>query len=311
MKKIVYLAGPTASGKTALSLKIAEDYKGEIVSCDSMQIYRRLDIGTAKPTSDERRSAPHWMLDILEPEQSFSVYDYVTKATSIISGIQERGMLPIVCGGTGLYMSALLHDHEYTDLVADVGLHERIESEYLSPGGPEQLLEEIRNANPEHAGKLFPNDRKRIVRAVELLRMTGSTYSFQPEMLHTEESSGRVCILMTVSDRSILYDRIHRRVDSMMESGLLEEAELVFRNRERYRTAAAAIGYKEFFPYFEGKMSLEDCVGELKKATRHYAKRQLTWFRKEKEFVPVFIDQCDSAELYSTVKVLLEKGLAT
>ena len=204
-----------------------------------------------------------------------------------------------------------LNINDAIDLSADADLHERIDSDYLSPGGPERLLDEIRSVNPEHAGKLFPNDRKRIVRAVELLRMTGSTYSFRLDSLDQAEHPDRICVLLSATERSFLYDRINRRVDAMMENGLLDEAEVVFQNRVSYRTAAAAIGYKEFFPFFEGNSSLQECVDDLKKATRHYAKRQLTWFRKEKEFVPVFIDQYDADGLYAAVKEILEKGLST
>ncbi len=307
MDRIVFIGGTTASGKTALSLSIAQEYDGEIISCDSMQIYRHLDIGTAKPTAEERRAVPHWLIDFLEPDQTYSVYDYVTAANEAIRDIRSRGKTPIVCGGTGMYMSALLHGYDYSDTGHDSGLLKSIEAVYDGPDGPEILLDEIRRANPDHAEKISTKDRKRIVRAVELLRMTGSTYSFHPgsaENGHIKESR---CILLTADDRSVLYDRIHARVDVMMQEGLLDEARWVYENRERFRTAVAAIGYKEFFPYFEGDRTLAACVDDLKQATRHYAKRQLTWFRKEAEFKSYHIDRYTQEELYQLVKEYLVK----
>ena len=307
MDRIVFIGGTTASGKTALSLSIAQEYDGEIISCDSMQIYRHLDIGTAKPTAEERRAVPHWLIDFLEPDQTYSVYDYVTAANEAIRDIRSRGKTPIVCGGTGMYMSALLHGYDYSDTGHDSGLLKSIEAVYDGPDGPEILLDEIRRANPDHAERISTKDRKRIVRAVELLRMTGSTYSFHPgrdENGHIKESR---CVLLTADDRSVLYDRIHARVDAMMQKGLLDEARWVYENRERFRTAVAAIGYKEFFPYFEGIRTLAACVDDLKQATRHYAKRQLTWFRKETEFKSYYIDRYTQEELYQLVKEYLVK----
>ena len=307
MDRIVFIGGTTASGKTALSLRLAAEYDGEIVSCDSMQIYRHLDIGTAKPTREEQLAATHWMIDFLEPDQAYSVYDYVTAANEAIRDIRSKGKTPIVCGGTGMYMSALLHGYDYSDAEHDESLLKSIEAVYDGPYGPETLLEEIRKSNLGHADKLSLNDRKRIIRAVELLRTTGSTYSFRQgsgEAGHLNESR---CLLLTAEDRSYLYERIHVRIDAMMREGLLEEARFVYENREKFRTAVAAIGYKEFFPYFEGTRALSECVDDLKQATRHYAKRQLTWFRKEPEFKSFNIDRSTQDELYRLVREYLEK----
>ena len=277
-KKALYIAGPTASGKTDLAVSVAQRLDGEIISCDSMQIYRLLQIGTAKPTIEEQRGIKHWLIDIVDPEIEYSVSDYVEDAKKCIDDILSRGKIPIIVGGTGYYMSALLHNREYNNSSNSI-LVDKINTEYELAGGPERLLSEIAANNQEHAAKLSPKDRKRIVRAVELLRTTGSTYSFSPET-YRDLSTDKVFFL-NASVRSILYKKIENRIDNMVSKGLLSEAKLVYDNRTSYKTAAQAIGYKEFFPYFEGERSFADCVSDLKVSTRHYAKRQITWFRKE------------------------------
>ena len=277
-KKALYIAGPTASGKTDLAVSVAQRLDGEIISCDSMQIYRLLQIGTAKPTIEEQRGIKHWLIDLVDPEIEYSVSDYVEDAKKCIDDILSRGKIPIIVGGTGYYMSALLHNREYNNRSNSI-LVDKINTEYELAGGPERLLSEIAANNQEHAAKLSPKDRKRIVRAVELLRTTGSTYSFSPET-YRDLSTDKVFFL-NASVRSILYKKIENRIDNMVSKGLLSEAKLVYDNRTSYKTAAQAIGYKEFFPYFEGERSFADCVSDLKVSTRHYAKRQITWFRKE------------------------------
>ncbi len=278
-KKTLYLAGPTASGKTELSIGLAKRLNGEIVSCDSMQIYRNLDIGTAKPTIDEQQGIKHWMIDFVYPDCEYSVYDYVRDATAIINDIAERGKVPIVVGGTGYYLSSLIHRRMFNPASSSSTIHSDIASEYECEGGPERLLLEIHDSDPDHASKLSVKDKKRIIRAVELLRTTGSTYSLSPD-LYRNSSSDRIYFL-NASKREILYERINRRVDMMLEDGLLSEAEYVYNNRTNFKTAAMAIGYKEFFPYFDGNKVLDACVSDLKISTRHYAKRQITWFKRE------------------------------
>ena len=277
--KVLYLAGPTASGKTELSVCLAKKLNGEIVSCDSMQIYRNLNIGTARPTLEEQQGIKHWMIDCFEPDREYSVFDYVSDATSIINDIMMRGKTPIVVGGTGYYMSALLHKRPYNPTSSDKSFVGEIENEYEAEGGPERLLTEINASDPDHASKLSIKDKKRIIRAVELLRTTGSTYSFSPET-YMNQSSEQIYFL-NASKRDYLYKKINDRVDQMVEKGLLPEARYVYDNRDAFKTASMAIGYKEFFPFFEGARSLTDCINDLKISTRHYAKRQITWFRKE------------------------------
>ena len=278
-KNTLYIAGPTASGKTELSIGLAKRLDGEIVSCDSMQIYRNLNIGTAKPTIDEQQGIKHWMIDFIDPDCEYSVYDYVRDATTIINDIKDRGKVPIVVGGTGYYLSSLIHKRIFSPSASSSDLRNAIESEYDCDGGPERLLSEIKDSNPDHAAKLSLKDRKRIIRAVELLRTTGSTYSFSPD-LYNNSISDQVFFL-NASKRDVLYERINKRVDQMIAAGLLTEAEYVYDNKTAFKTAAMAIGYKEFFPYFNGEKELDTCISDLKISTRHYAKRQLTWFRRE------------------------------
>lgn len=304
-EKIIAIGGPTGSGKSALALRLAELTGGEIVSCDSMQIYRSLDIGTAKPTAEEMRSVRHWLIDIKEPSERYSVADYVADARKAIADINGRGVAAIVCGGTGLYMSSLLNGIYFSDdHPADEELREQLKDEILKNGSG-SLLDEIAATDPAYASKLKANDTKRIIRAAEIVRR-GARPS---ELIEGSRGNGypdAVRILVNCSSRDNLYRRIEARCDSMMEAGLEQEARYVYENRDAFLTACAAIGYKEFFPYFEGTRSIEDCVDDLKKASRHYAKRQLTWFRRESGFVTMFSDLQDPDEMAH--HILRQKG---
>ncbi|MBQ8994967.1 MAG: tRNA (adenosine(37)-N6)-dimethylallyltransferase MiaA [Oscillospiraceae bacterium] len=296
-KQVIYLAGPTASGKTDFAIYLAKLLNGEIVSCDSMQIYKYLNIGTAKPTFEEQNEIKHWMIDFVDPQIEYSVYDYVRDAKKAIEDISSRGKAPIVVGGTGLYMSSLLHERKYTDVGIDPKLTEQIEKEFDTVCGPRLLLDEIERVDPLHAEKLSLNDRKRIVRAVELIRTTGNSYSFLSD---SNSKDKEPIFLLNYGDRALLYSRIEKRIDQMVKNGLLEEANYVYSNRECFKTASMAIGYKEFFSYFEGNISIEQAISDLKKATRHYAKRQLTWFRREKH-IELLVDEITEEECYKTV----------
>ena len=283
--RVIAIAGPTASGKTALALQTAKRVNGEIVSCDSMQIYQLLDIGTAKPTAAEREAAVHHLVDFLPPEQRYSVADYVQDARRVIDDIQRRGKTAIICGGTGLYMSSLLQGITFDEQAAvDEALREQLKELYRNEGA-QVLMAEIAATDPDYAAKLSAADEKRVVRAVELLRTTGSTVAQQNARSKTLPPLDAAAFYLNYSDRAELYSRINARVDTMLQQGLLQEAKLVYERRDDYKTAAAAIGYKEFFAYFEGAAPLEQCVEKLKQATRNYAKRQMTWFRRESSFV--------------------------
>ena len=286
MKKIAAVIGPTATGKTDAAIRLCRKVGGEIVCCDSMQIYRYLDIGTAKPTAEERAMVPHHLTDFLDPEMPFNVSDWCTMARDEIGAIQSRGNLAVVCGGTGLYYSSLVKGLNFTDDSApDEALREQIRGEY-ELFGLDPLISELEKAAPDHAHMIERDNPRRVLRSVELLRKTGLTTAQHSELsLKNSEPIPVTAFLLTHADRQALYARIEKRVDAMLAKGLLDEARTVWVNRETYRTAAAAIGYKEFFPYFEGTQTLEECTAKLKTATRRYAKRQLTWFKREQAHV--------------------------
>lgn len=277
--KLLAVAGPTASGKTALAICLARQYGGEIISADSMQIYRGLDIGTAKATAEERAAVPHHLIDIAEPEQAYSVADFIPLAQQKIAEIAARGHLPILCGGTGLYLSTLVNGITFTEENGDETVRCRL-AEELAANGAAHMLAKLSAVDPAYAAKLHENDHKRVLRALELYEKTGKTMSQQ--LMDSRPASkpyDALVFALNYESRDLLYSRINLRVDKMLEQGVLPEARLVYEHREAWKTAAQAIGYKEFFPYFEGQQTLAECAEKLKQATRNYAKRQLSWFR--------------------------------
>ena len=294
--RIVAIGGPTATGKTALSVALARQFDGEIISADSMQIYKGLDVGTAKVTEEEKNGVPHHLVDFLAPDQIFSVADFVGLADGTIQEITARGRLPFVVGGTGLYMTSLLSGLNFAPEKTDPALRDAL-NRRLSEEGPQALYEELVRVDPEYAAGVHPNNTTRVIRALELYSATGRRMSDEREASRPAQPPSRsLCLCLTCRDRALLYRRIDARCDEMVRRGILEEAELVYRNRERYRTAAQAIGYKEFFPYFEGTQELNDCVNRLKQASRNYAKRQLTWFRRQTDAVWLYLEDGDAAQ---------------
>ena len=276
---VLAVVGPTATGKTALGVALAERFGGEIISADSMQIYKGLDVGTAKVTPEETHGIPHYAVDLLEPDQIFSVADFTALAARLEAELSARGKLPILVGGTGLYVQSFLYGVRFTAEKTPDGLREQLAAE-LAEKGPAAMYEELKQADPEAAAAIHPNNQVRVLRALEHYRATGKKLSEQKAGSLPPERPYRSLVLgLDFPDRAQLYARIDRRVDRMMEAGLLREAQLVYANRDRFKTAAQAIGYKEFFPYFEGAAELTPCVDKLKQASRNYAKRQLTWFR--------------------------------
>lgn len=244
-----------------------------------MQIYKGLDVGTAKVTPEETCGIPHHGVDILTPDKPFSVADFTAMAGRLEREISARGALPILVGGTGLYVQSFLNGVRFTEEKAPAGLREQLAAELAEKGGT-AMYEELRQVDPEAAAAIHPNNQVRVLRALEHYRATGKKLSEQKtESLPPEKPYRSLILGLDFPDRAALYRRIDLRVDKMLEAGILPEAELVWQNRETYRTAAQAIGYKEFFPYFEGAASLEACTDKLKQASRNYAKRQLTWFR--------------------------------
>lgn len=277
--RVVAVGGPTASGKTALSVALARAFDGEIINADSMQIYKNLDVGTAKPSAEERQGIPHYLLDFLPPETPYSVADFTAAADPLIRDITARGRLPLVVGGTGLYITSLLSGMAFAPEKTDPAIRARLQALADTEGGA-TLYAELQRIDPDYAAQVHPNNLPRVIRALELFEATGRRMSDQRrEARPAEAPYHALCLCLTCRDRAVLYSRIDRRVDEMVENGVLDEARQVYDHRDAYRTAAQAIGYKEFFPYFEGTAGLTECTERLKQATRNYAKRQLTWFR--------------------------------
>ena len=279
------VVGPTATGKTALGVALAERFGGEIISADSMQLYKGLTVGTAKVTPEETHGIPHHAVDLLEPDQPFSVADFTALASRLEADLSAREKLPILVGGTGLYVQSFLYGVRFTAEKTPDGLREQLAAE-LNEKGPAAMYAELQTADPEAAAAIHPNNQVRVLRALEHYRATGKKLSEQKAASLPPEKPYRSLILgLDFPDRAQLYRRIDLRVDRMMEQGLLDEAKLVYDNRGRFKTAAQAIGYKEFFPYFAGESDVGPCVEKLKQASRNYAKRQLTWFRHMEDVV--------------------------
>ena len=280
-KKIVVVCGPTASGKTALSIALAKAFDGEVVSADSMQIYRGMDIGTAKPTLEEREGIPHHMLDVAEPGESYSVSRYVQEATACVEDILCRGKLPIVCGGTGLYIDGLIRGTDFQPAGTDNGIREELEKEWEEQGA-EAMMARLAAVDPDSAERLHLSDKRRILRALEVYLATGETIT--AHNARTKAIPPRfeaVMIGLNTQPRDILYGRIDRRVDVMLEQGLLREVRTLLEKGLLEGTAAQAIGYKELLAHFRGEMTLEAAADLIRQKSRNYAKRQLTWFRRD------------------------------
>lgn len=275
---IVVVCGPTASGKTDLGVRLALKTGGEIISADSMQIYQGMDIASAKPSEEEKKGIPHYLMGFLPPYASFSVADYVEAAHKCIKDIYDRGKLPIVVGGTGLYISSLVNNVKFDDTASDTDFRNEMK-EFAKTNGNQALWLRLKDVDPLAAERIHPNNVNRVIRALEVFHLSGNTISKAQENSRKEESPYKACFIMPNFPRDILYERINLRVDKMLRQGLIEEAKEFF-THNNYSTSAQAIGYKELKPYLEGEKSLDECVEKLKQATRNYAKRQLTWFKK-------------------------------
>ena len=313
---VIAVVGPTATGKTALGIGLARRFGGEIVSCDSMQIYRGLPIGTAQPDQGELAQAPHHLVGFLDVGEPFSVSDYVNLAGRTITEIAGRGKLPILVGGTGLYARSLLRGFSFEESARDEGLREALFRE-AEERGPEALYRRLQEQDPVAAGEIHPHNVKRVIRALEYIQLSGEPFSRQAARSKEAQSPYRYCMLVLgFRDRQKLYQRIDRRVDRMLELGLLKEAEGFYRRCKEGGTpptAAQAIGYKELFPYFAGEVPLEQAVEDIKRESRRYAKRQITWFAREENAVPLYLDELDGPEdlLEAAVRILEEKGFGS
>ena len=283
-KRIVAIVGPTASGKSALALALAQRLGGEIISCDSMQLYRRMEIGTAKPTREEMALVPHKMIDVVDPEDNFSRADYVKMAKEEIDAVIASGMIPILCGGTGLYLDALLRGSDFESTEVDTALRRSLE-EFAKENGNEALHKMLAEIDPESAAAIHQNNVKRVIRAIEIYKTSGKTKSEIDRLsLEVESEYDATVIGLRYNDRELLNQRINQRVDQMISLGLLEEtraleSEGIFLKNS---TATQAIGYKEMLGYIRGENGLAEAIESLKLATRKYAKRQMTWFSAKK-----------------------------
>lgn len=301
------VVGPTASGKTALAVKLAKHFGGEVISADSMQIYREMQIGTARPTEEEMQGVPHHLVGFLPLSQPYSVARFVEDAARCAGEISSRGKLPVLAGGTGLYVSSLVNGIEFTEEQRDPALRAELQHRAEQEGGG-ALLAELAQFDPESAARLHPNNLGRIIRAIEIYRLTGVTMTEQLRRSREKGSPYRLCMLgINFADRQKLYDRIDRRVDLMLSAGLEEEARRVLA-MPGGATALQAIGYKELAPYLRGECSREDAVENLKRETRRYAKRQLTWFRRDERVFWLERDRfANDEELFSVAILQVEK----
>ncbi len=303
MPEVIAIVGPPASGKTALSVELAKAIGGEVINGDAMQVYKELDIGTAKITSEEMDGVPHHLFDVKEPTESFSVAEYQTAVRYWIKDIQNRGKTPIIAGGTGLYVQSVLYDFRFTEEAADLAVRERLERE-LAEQGAAELYARLVSIDPAGAEKIHPNNHRRVVRALEIIEVTGKTKGDH------EENAGHAAlynhlIVGLEMDRDVLYERINRRVDIMMDKGLLAEAQGLWDAGIRDIQSVQAIGYKELHQLIEGKLLMDEAVELIKQNTRHYAKRQMTYFRNKLE-VNWFNAQLGSAEIVKGILGIMQ-----
>lgn len=297
VKKIplVVVAGPTASGKTATAIHICQKFHGEVVSADSMQVYKYLSVGTAKPTEEEKAGIPHHLMDFLEPSQPFSVADYVELAKERILDIHKRGKLPVVVGGTGLYIDSLVSNIQFSDSVSNPKRREELQ-QFAKEKGNEALWSLLEEKDPEAAASIHPNNVGRVIRAIEMIECSGKTKTQQLEESRREPSPYHTLYLaLNYRDRQVLYDRIDQRVYLMLEQGLEREARWLMEHGYA-PTAAQAIGYKEMFGYLNGEESLETAIERIQQGSRRYAKRQLTWFRRNEAIQWLYPDEYANKE---------------
>ena len=282
--KVIVICGPTASGKTALSIELAKKINGEIVSCDSMQIYEDMNIGTAKPTLEEMQEIKHYLIGYVSPEKRYSVADYKKDAKKAIKEIIEKGKNPIVVGGTGLYIDSLIYEIEYQDIKLDEEYRKKLEEE-VQEKGLETLYEKAKKIDVKAIEKISPTDKKRILRVLEIYHATGKTKTEQEIESRKKEVEYDYKVFALNWDREKLYERINKRVDIMFEQGLIQEVKNILNKYSKFPTAMQGLGYKEVVDYLNGIYTKEEMIEKIKMETRRYAKRQLTWFRKNKQTI--------------------------
>lgn len=297
------ICGPTASGKTLLSIELAKKINGEIVSADSMQIYKDMDIGTAKPTSEEMQGIKHYLLDFVSPDERYSVADYKIDAKKAIKEILEKGKIPIIVGGTGLYVDSLIYEIEYPNIEFNEDYRKQLE-EQVKKEGLGNLYEQAKLIDPQAVEKISKNDAKRILRILEIYHATGKTKTEQEIESRKKEVEYDYKVFALNWNRETLYERINKRVDIMVERGLIEEVEKISKKYNKFPTAMQGLGYKEVVEYLEGICSKEEMIEKIKKETRHYAKRQLTWFRKNKQ--TIWLNGEDTIQ--RNIEIILQKS---
>lgn len=300
--KVIVIAGPTASGKTALSIALAKKINGEIISADSMQIYKYMDIGTAKPTKEEMSGIKHYLLDFVSPDERYSVADFKKDAENAIEEILKKGKTPIVVGGTGLYIDSLIYGIEYPDIKFDEDYRNFLEKIASLEGGLESLYEKAIKIDSNAVLKISRNDKKRIMRILEIYHATGKTKTELEIESRKNEVKYDYRVFVINMDREKLYERINKRVDIMIENGLIDEVKSILKRFDNFPTAMQGLGYKEVVDYLYGRYTKNEMIEKLKMETRRYAKRQLTWFRKDKSFT--WIDGLD--DMQNNIKIILE-----
>ena len=301
-QKVIVICGPTASGKTGLSIELAKKINGEIVSCDSMQIYTDMTIGTAKPVEEEMQGIKHYLIDCISPDTRYSVADYKKDATKAIKEILKKGKVPIVVGGTGLYVESLIYGIEYNEIKVDLKYREELEK-IIQSEGLKKLYEKAKKIDPKAIEKISENDKKRICRVLEIYHSTGKT---KTELEIESRKNGpdfKYLLFGITMDREKLYDRINKRVDIMMENGLIQEVKDLLSKYNEFPTAMQGLGYKEVVKYLHGECSKEEMIEKIKMETRRYAKRQLTWFRKYDNII--WLDGLDNIQ--NNIKIILEE----
>ena len=307
-KKAIVVVGATASGKTALGVHIAKRFNGEVISADSMQIYKGMDIATAKPTTEEMDGIKHHLIDFIDVQSQYSVSNYCDDAKDVFDKIIENDKLPVIVGGTGLYIDSFLSNTKFLEAASSDNIRKELLLE-AEKNGVESLYEQLKAIDPDAAKNIHPNNTVRVVRAIEIYRTTGKTLTEQNKLSHAVESDIEpLYIGINYADRENLYNRINLRVDLMLEAGLLEEAKDFFKMNPS-KTAFNAIGYKELKPFIDGDLAFDVCVENLKRETRRYAKRQITWFKRNKNINWVYADKLSKEELLVTVDKLINDYL--
>lgn len=300
-EKVIVICGPTASGKTALSIELAKQINGEIISSDSMQIYKEMNIGTAKPTPEETQGIKHYLIDFVSPEERYSVADYKKDAKKAIKEILQKGKVPIIVGGTGLYVDSLIYEIEYPEIEFDEEYRDELENQ-VEKNGLEELYKKAKEIDPKAIEKISPNDKKRILRILEIYHATGKNKTEQEKESRKKEVEYDYKVYALNWDREKLYERINKRVDIMIEQGLIEEVKEIYKKYDKFPTAMQGLGYKEVVEYLKNETTKEEMIEKIKRETRRYAKRQMTWFRKNKQ--TIWLNAED--KIQNNIQIILE-----